>query len=169
MNKNSDNLRKRLILNASPTICLLNAELEIVIHELSHSVVMPGAVWNEIVQSPRPDRASRLLKDISWIECHDDVNVSDRLLAWDLGQGETEVLSLTLRDDTGLAVIDDAEARRCAKTLDIGYMGTGGLLLVAKKQGVITSVTECLDDLGAAGLWISEDIRELLVRKAGEL
>ncbi|MDB9444241.1 DUF3368 domain-containing protein [Sphaerospermopsis kisseleviana CS-549] len=38
------------------------------------------------------------------------------------------------------AVIDDAAARKVAKSLNIPFMGTLGVLVLAKKQGLITSI-----------------------------
>ncbi len=65
-----------------------------------------------------------------------------RIAALDLGAGESEVLSLALGLSGYHAVLDDAAGRRSAEALGIPFIGTGGLLLLAKKEGLIPSVGE---------------------------
>ena len=65
-------------------------------------------------------------------------------------------------------MVDDRAARRCAKTLDIQTLGTGGMLILAKRRGLIESISESLSKLQDAGLWLSVEIAELLKRQAGE-
>jgi predicted nucleic acid-binding protein len=59
-------------------------------------------------------------------------------------------------------------ARNCAQTLGIETLGTGGMLILAKKRGLIDSVSEALKKLQTNGLYISEQIIELLKQQAGE-
>lgn len=55
-------------------------------------------------------------------------------------------------------MVDDKAARRCAKTLGIQTLGTGGMLLIAKRRGLIESIAAELDNLRTAGLWISAEL-----------
>ncbi|WP_416349235.1 DUF3368 domain-containing protein [Leptolyngbya sp. CCNP1308] len=66
------------------------------------------------------------------------------------------------------AMVDDAAARRCARSLNIPTIGTGGALVLAKRRGLIPTVAEPLQALRDAGLWISEDVMTLLKHQAGE-
>jgi predicted nucleic acid-binding protein len=66
------------------------------------------------------------------------------------------------------AVVDDLEARRCAETLRIATLGTGGILVLAKKRGLITSVSDGALALRKAGLRISDEVIALLISHAGE-
>jgi len=65
-------------------------------------------------------------------------------------------------------MIDDSAARRCAKTLGMEMLGTGGMLVLAKKRGLIESVSDALKKLQDAGLYVSQEIVELLKQQAGE-
>lgn len=85
-----------------------------------------------------------------------------------MGKGETEALSLAL-ELTGVAVIlDDFAARSCARDLKIPFVGTGGLLILAKKKKLVSSVSEALEKVQTEGLWLSDTIIELIKEKAGE-
>jgi predicted nucleic acid-binding protein len=88
---------------------------------------------------------------------------------WNLGDGETEVLSWALNNKNQYrALIDDRAARNCAKTLGLSMLGTGGILVLAKRRGLIDSVGKTLIKLQDVGLYISEEIVFLLKKQAGE-
>lgn len=87
---------------------------------------------------------------------------------WDLGKGESEVLSLALRNSGYAAIIDDRAARRCSQTLGITTIGTGRLLILAKQRGLIPFVLPRIQALRDAGLWLSDDLVNLLKQQAGE-
>ncbi|MDZ7954701.1 hypothetical protein [Nostoc sp. DedQUE09] len=55
--------------------------------------------------------------------------------AWDLGKGESQVLSLALKNSDCAAIVDDRAARRCGQALGITTIRTGGLLILAKRRG----------------------------------
>jgi predicted nucleic acid-binding protein len=94
--------------------------------------------------------------------------VVPEILIWNLGVGESEVLSLARADESYVAMIDDRIARNCARTLGIKTLGTGGALVLAKRRGLIPSASIALQKLLNAGLWLSDEIVTLLRRQAGE-
>jgi len=78
------------------------------------------------------------------------------------------VLSFALKNPSYRAMVDDTAARRCAQTLGISTLGTGGTIALAKQRGLIESVTDRLQLLRDSGLWLSEEVFNLLKQKAGE-
>ena len=90
------------------------------------------------------------------------------IAGWDLGAGESSVLSFALQNPPCRAMVDDAAARRCARSLGILTLGSGGAMVLAKQRGIVTSVGDRLKRLQEAGLWISADVIALLKQKAGE-
>ena len=78
------------------------------------------------------------------------------------------MLSYALAHPGIRAVIDDAAARRCARTLGIPLLGTGGILVLAKRRGLLPSVSQGLNRLRDSGLWLSDDLIRLLLIQAGE-
>ena len=87
---------------------------------------------------------------------------------WNLGAGETAVLSYALEHPPQRAMIDDAAARRCAITLGIPMLGTGGLLVLAKRRGLVSSVGVAIEKLRSGGLWLSDELVAVLKAQAGE-
>jgi predicted nucleic acid-binding protein len=47
-------------------------------------------------------------------------------------------------------------------------LGTGGMIVLAKRRGLIPSVLNPIQALRNAGLWLSDDLVHLLKRQAGE-
>lgn len=156
-----------VVVNASPLITLFRSGQAGLLPQLFNRIVVPQSVWQEVVQDAWDDPASRELRQQSW-PVVEPVEVSPRVAAWSLGAGESAVLSHALAHPPLRAVIDDMDARRCAQTLGIPIFGTGGLLVLAKRRGLLQSVGEGIAKLRAAGLWLSADLVRALLAQAGE-
>ena len=159
-----------VVINASPLITLFRSGQADLLPRLFTHIVVPEAVWQEVVLDEWEewaDRAARELSKQSW-PVRAEVTSSPRVAAWELGAGETAVLSHALANPPLRAVIDDMDARRCAKTLNIPMLGTGGLLVLAKRRGLLPSVSEGIAKLRNAGLWLSDEIVQILKTQAGE-
>lgn len=146
------------VINASPFILLCKSGLAEILPELFAEVYMPEAVSDEIFQGD--DTASQKLSvyQKNWLKFCQVKTVED-VLVWNLGNGETEVLSFAFENKAQFtALIDDRAARKCAETLNIKTLGTGGILILAKKCGLIENVAVELKKLQSAGLWISNEV-----------
>jgi len=91
------------------------------------------------------------------------------IISWDLGKGETSVIGYANLHPEYHVIIDDAAARRCAKTFGIKSIGTLGVLLLAKRQGIISSIKPAIKLLEEAGLWLGKDLINMVLKEAGEL
>jgi len=89
----------KIVINASPLILLLNSDLAFILPEIFDEISVPEAVWDEIVNSCRLDKAARLLPDTTWIRKVTVKNIEE-VVRWDLGKGETEVLSFAFQFKT---------------------------------------------------------------------
>ena len=85
-----------------------------------------------------------------------------------MGRGETEVLMLALESVDAVAILDDAAARRAALVLGVKFTGTLGLLLDAKRAGMIAAVAPLVSRLEELGFHLSARARSLILRKASE-
>ena len=82
--------------------------------------------------------------------------------------GKSDVLTFALANQGHRAVVDDKAARSCARSVGINILGTGGLLVLAKRRGFVQSVRTELQRLIEAGLWISAETIDLFEEQAGE-
>ena len=159
---------KPIIADSSPLIVLLKSDLEHILPELFEEIITPEAVWQEILSGRNDDIAKKKLPFLSWIKRMPTATSSVTIENYNLGKGETAVLNLALITSESRVILDDFAARKCAKALGIKFIGTGGLLVLAKQKGLIDSVSDALGKMQNAGLWLSDTIIELLKQKAGE-
>ena len=64
--------------------------------------------------------------------------------------------------------LDDLDARRFARRIGLASIGTVGLLLAARLKGEMQSLKDEIDKLQELGFWISDDLREEVLKAAGE-
>ena len=111
------------ILNASPLIVLARIGREDLIFDQADQVVVPRAVATEIEAGPVHDQGRQLLM-AGQFTVIDTPSPSPELLSWDLGSGETAVLSLAMAETNWTAILDDAAARKCALSFSISVKET---------------------------------------------
>lgn len=88
--------------------------------------------------------------------------------ALQVDQGEAAALALADRNRHALLLIDDGRGRRVAAAHGLRHLGTLGLLLRAKRHGLIPQITPELQSLRDHGLFVdAHTVREVL-RAAGE-
>jgi predicted nucleic acid-binding protein len=158
----------RIVVNASPVIVLFKADLAYLLPHLFTDILIPGAVWDEVIAGGQMDAAANQLPTVDWIKRVEVAAIASNVAACDLGQGEAEVLTVALNHPGYRVVIDDAAARRCAHTLQLPMLGTGGIIVMAKRRGLIPSIEPCLQKLRDAGLWLSDEVSALLTKQANE-
>jgi len=159
---------KRWVLNASPVIVLARIGYENLFFELAEQVVIPRAVVREIQAGPEMDPARQVVS-AGKFTLVDAPSSSAELAAWDLGAGETAVLAFAKAQAGWTAILDDAAARRCARSFSIPVKGTLAIVLLAKQQRLIDSAADILHSLRAIGFHLSDSvIREALHRTVDE-
>jgi hypothetical protein len=77
---------EKIVLNASPLILLCNGELDFVLPELFTEIIIPEAVWQEIVSGSHLDQAAQMLPGLTWLKKESIIPVPD-VVRWDLGVG----------------------------------------------------------------------------------
>ena len=157
-----------VICNTSPIQYLYQLGLLHIFSALAHRVIVPPAVMEELsmgrlagVNLPDPNT-------LDWVAIRRPSSSSALPLVTDLGPGETEVLMLALESPDAVVVLDDALARRVAHTLGIRLTGTLGLLLAAKRAGLIPVVQPILDTLQDLRFRLAPHTRAAVLRLAGE-
>jgi len=159
---------ERWVLNASPLIVLARIGHEGLLSALADEVIVPQAVALEIQAGPRGDRARQTLTAGRFVIVSTPPPPPE-ILAWDLGAGETAVLSFAMAEGGWTAILDDAAARRCARSFSLPVKGTLAVVLLAKKRGLIPSAAEVLRSLRAIGFRLDDGtIRKALMRVVGE-
>lgn len=158
----------RVIINASPLIVLFKSGLEDLLLQLCDEVIVPAAVWDEVLLGGAGDPAALALPNADWARRAEVMTFNPIVKDWNLGAGESDVLNLACAMTGYRAMIDDSAARDCAKVLGVPFIGTGGFLVLAKRRGLIISASAALSAVMDAGLWLSDGVVDLLKKQAGE-
>lgn len=158
----------RVIINASPLIVLFKSRLENLLPQLCDEVIVPAAVWDEVLLGGADDPAAVALPNADWVRRVEVTAFNAIVRDWNLGAGESDVLNLACAITGYRAMIDDSAARDCAKVIGVPFIGTGGFLVLAKRRGLIGSASAALRAVMGAGLWLSDGVVDLLKKQAGE-
>lgn len=160
---------KGWIFNASPLILLGKIRQLDLLETLSPSFRIPQAVVEEIGAGPPDDPTISWLRQASVAAHIIDTPLAPPFLAqWDLGAGETAVLSLALADPGSAVILDDLAARKFALTFDLPLLGTLGLLIRAKHRGLISRIAPQVERLESAGANLSQSVIASALKLAGE-
>lgn len=109
----------RVVINASPLISLFGSNQQHILPKLFNEIIIPEAVWQEIVEGGHQDLAAKSIPNTKWLVKKNLELIPHPILSWDLGKGETAVLAYANLYSEYHVILDDAAARRCAKTFGI--------------------------------------------------
>lgn len=158
-----------VICNTSPIQYLHQLGLLHLLPALARQVIVPPAVVEELVVGRAAGINLPDLATLAWVEIRHPASESALPLIADLGPGETEVLMLALEIRDSVAILDDGLARQVAETRGIRFTGTLGILLDAKRSGLISNVSPLLDQLHALRFRLAPYTRSAILKMAGEL
>ncbi len=150
-----------VISNASPLIALARIQRLDLLRAIFRSVLIPPAVAREIKPS---------IPDVpDWLHVHVPTRLPPApVLRRRLGDGEREAIALAIELEATQIILDDLPARRLAEASGLNVIGTLGLLLGAKRQGLIDRVRPELDGLLKTSFFLSPELYTELLRSAGE-
>ncbi|PSN17245.1 DUF3368 domain-containing protein [filamentous cyanobacterium CCP5] len=118
--------------------------------QLYRRVIIPQAVYRELVEIDPPVPGTFEVQDAQWLEVREvtqrriveQLEVESRL---DLGESEAIVLALELQAD--LLLIDERRGRAEANRLGVKITGLLGILVEAKRKELVIAVKPLLDEL----------------------
>ncbi len=158
----------QVVADAGPLLSFVRAERLALLKSVTGSVIIPTAVYEEIVVKGRGKRGADEVEYADWIERRSirDQTFADRL-PHKLHSGEREAITLA-REIGGVLLVDELEVRKEAQRLGIHYFGSLGLLKEAKQRGLILAVKPVLDALIAAGTYVSKSLYQDVLEQVGE-
>lgn len=133
---------------------------------LFQDVRVPPAVLRECTVSGKPQSErleSYLQGKVAGIDLSEFV-----IAAAGLGRGELEAMALYRRLRADRLLLDDGRARRVARLNSISVVGSTGVLLLARAQGLIPDVKSRLGAIRSAGIYLAEPLVAEALRLAGE-
>jgi predicted nucleic acid-binding protein len=159
---------ERPAVNASPLILLSRGGLLELLQLAGEKIVIPAAVAAEIQRRGPTDPTAQAIEQTAWLVIVATPLIPPLIQSWDLGEGESSVLAWAYAHPGTEAIIDDLPARRCAAALGIPVRGTLGLVLAARQKGKISEARPILEQLRAAGMYLSDRVMDQALALVGE-
>ena len=157
-----------LIADSGPLLGLALVDGVDFLQRLYKAVLVPQAVVDEITSQGEYRPASDLFERSNWIHIFKVKLPEPELMPVFLGRGEVEVIRLGIEHADSLLLIDDYRARRTAEALGLQCIGAAGVLVRAKKMGLVALVRPLLLTMRQKGYYISESIVQAACRHANE-
>ena len=161
-------MAERPVVNASPLIFLSKGGLLELLKLAGDEIIVPLPVASEIDQRGAADITAQAIRNTTWLVVTETPPPPPLIQAWDLGEGESSVLSWAYAHPGAEALIDDLAGRRCAAALGIPVRGTLGLVLVAKQRGIISAARPILEKLRQSGMYLSNRVLDQALALVGE-
>ncbi len=158
---------KPIISNNSPLVSLWGLNLLSLFRDLYTEVWIPREVEREFLGTKKEDR-QQALNDAPWIKTVDLTDPQNAAVYQGLDDGEAEVLALAKEHNTRFVLLDEKKARQEAKRIGLIVKGTVGILLEAKKKGLIHMIKPLIIALENNGMHLSKPLIDLVLREAGE-
>lgn len=156
-----------IIADSSPLITLALIDKLAVLEKLYRELYVPAAVFQEVTQAEKP-----FAKTLKLFLDSRTKNVSNKLavkmLSNDIGAGEAEAIVLGLEQRPSVVLIDDLKARKFAKINGLDVIGSMGILLKAKKAGLVKEIKPLIATLLLHDIRISTKIIEMTLQAAQE-
>lgn len=148
-----------IVCNSSPLIFLSKIDCLQVLFKLFDNIYIPQAVYKEIILSGKKDTSQKIIEEA--ISVGDLVlfdvrnNTAVKALSGRLHPGEVEVIVGAIELGIKDVVLDDLNARRKAKQLNLNIIGTLGILTLAFENEMLFNYEEEIQKLISIGFRIS--------------
>lgn len=156
------------VVNASPLIYLARGGCFELLQVASAQVLVPMSVDQELRRRGQSDPAVQSMDQAAWLVTVADPPIPQRIQAWHLGAGESAVLAWAEAHPGTEAVIDDLAARRCAAAIGVPMRGTLGIVLAAKRRGLIPLARPLIERMRQSGMYLSDSVMNTALAMVGE-
>ena len=137
-------------------------------NKLYGHIIVAEAVKNELNDGQAQGEDVPQLDRYPWIEIRSVSMPRYLQLIADLGPGESEVSALATNHPSALVVLDDKLARRIADMQGFRLTGTAGVLLRAKKKGLVPALKPIIKKLLELDFRLKPELVKEILALAGE-
>ena len=159
-----------VVSNASPLINLARIGQLDLLPQLNGELTVPESVWHEVVVEGIGQPGAAKIGSASWVRVR---SASSRRLVQALRQeldgGEAEAIALALEVDAEFLLMDGHLGRDTAQHMGVWSVGPTGVLIEAKRKGLVGGIQPLLDALrDVAGFWVGAPLFQRVLEDEGE-
>jgi len=159
-----------LVADSGPLIALARLDLLAIPSRLFGELLVTATVWREVTRELRQaDQValSAAFDDGLLLVLDDPLQIPAALAEVQLDEGERSALALALLRDA-VVLVDERRGRACAVDLGLSVLGTLGLLVRAREQGLVDRVRPLTDALLASGYFLARALVDRTLAAIGE-
>lgn len=160
-----------VVSNTSPIINLAAIGQFDVLRALYGTLMIPDAVYDEIVVRGRGQPGADEVQQFSWFvrQSVNNRTLVAQLMGSGLDVGEAEAIVLALETNASLLLMDEKLGRAAAARAGARVIGLLGVLIEAKSRGLVPAIRPLLDALRAGpGFYIAPALYAQILQQAGE-
>lgn len=157
----------KVVSNTTPIISLMKIGKLEILKELYDQIYIPQEVYNEI-EAGRYKKYYLNLSEFEWIKIEQIQDRKSAAYFLDLDKGEAAAIILATESEADLILLDESLGRFHAKHAGLRVTGTIGILVKAKKHGLISELKPLIYELKEKGVWLSEGLIERILELANE-
>jgi len=109
------------------------------------------------------------LHSLSWVKMVKSQEPLFQSVLLELDKGEKHTLNMACQFKADKVIIDEKIGRNMAEYLGLNVVGTLGILLDAKQNGLISSFSDCVADMKKQGIYYHPVLVKKLAQHIGEL
>ncbi|MBF0185374.1 MAG: DUF3368 domain-containing protein [Magnetococcales bacterium] len=149
----------RAVINSGPPVALSLVGMLDLLPALFREFWIPDAVYREVTAVGLGRSGTDTFTDLWWAEHVCLAPEPDPLLVAELDLGEAAVISLARLRMPCLTIIDEKRGRRIARHVyGLPVKGTAGLLVEARRRGLLGNLHTTLLDLRRSGYYLSDAV-----------
>lgn len=147
----------KVVSNSSPLIVLHNCGQLGILQQLFGQVLVPEAVYQEIVHNTKNRQQSEAVAQCDFIQVH-SIPPQPISFSHKLDRGEVEAIILAASLNVDYLLLDDKRAQKEAKLQGITFIPTFAVLLKAAQKGIISDLEAILTALQQKNIFLSRDL-----------
>lgn len=163
-------MRKSIVVNTGPVLALVAGlgNLDI-LGKLYKQVFITKEVANEIMFKGLDGFAAKEFQTADFLVKIKSPLIIQPFLRNSLDPGEASVIQYALENKINLVCIDESAGRRMARLSELELTGSIGILLRAKKEGLLSSIKPVIEKMLEHGIFLSSNVMSFALKEAGEI
>jgi len=157
-----------VVSNTSPLLYLHQVGHLDLLRNLYGRVWIPPAVEEELRMGAERGIAIPDVQILEWLDVQSLRDTTLLPVVTDLGPGEVEAIALALSSPGSLLILDDKLGRRIARLNGVTITGTLGVLVKAKREGLLPSIASSIEALRRTTMYLTQELIETALRESGE-
>ena len=161
---------REIVINTGPVIALVAATDSLDwLAKLYQCVLIPHEVMAEIsAGGPATPEATALQAAVDIVRLLDPAESISLALLHELDRGEASVIHTAHEQSISTVAIDEKAGRRVARLHGLNVTGSLGILIKAKREGIIDNLADCIVRMRDRGIWISPALIQHALTSVGE-